>query len=307
MRPLFPRSMARVSTYAILVLVLGGVGCYRYQVGESFWFHQRPGPAADSVRMAGGLPAGYALTRVVVPASGGTQLVGIAATSRAARETILYFGGDDFVVRSKGPAVLRALVEAAPVNVVLIDYAGSGESGGTATLARLKADALTVFDWVAINAAPSSGRVIVHGHSIGSFIAASVAAVRPVGGLVLQGAATTPADWLHDFFRPSRLKWWARVAYPFVRFSLDSTLAAEDNVARVRQYRGPLLILSGSDDDTTSPAMSRALLVASASPDSLKRLVILEGSGHGDVFDNPAFAAAYRQFLQAIQAHAPAP
>ncbi len=131
--------------------------------------------------------------------------------------------------------------------------------------------------------------------------------MRPVGGLVLQNSATTPAAWLHEFFRPARLAWWARIGYPFVRFTLDSALPAEDNVARVRQYRGPLLILSGSDDDKTAPAMSRALVVASASPDSLKRLVILAGSGHDNVFANPAFAPAYRTFINVVHANAPAP
>ncbi len=307
MRSVLLPKTSRASSCALLILVLSGIGCYRIRIGESFWLQQRPGAAADSGRIASALPEGYALTRIVVPTTGGAQLVGLAATSRAAHATILYFGGGDFVVSSKGPAVLRALTEAAPVNVVLIDYAGSGESGGVPTLATLKADALTSFDWVAVHAAPSSGSVIVHGHSIGSFVAASVAAVRPVGGLVLQSSATTPAAWLHEFFRPTRLKWWARVGYPFVRFTLDSALTAEDNVARVRQYRGPLLILSGSDDDTTDPAMSRTLFVASASPDSLKRLVVLAGSGHENVFANPAFAPAYRTFINVVHANAPAP
>ncbi|CAN5910170.1 hypothetical protein BH11GEM1_BH11GEM1_10720 [soil metagenome] len=97
-------------------------------------------------------------------------------------------------------------------------------------MATLKADALTTYDWVAVHAGPSSGSVIGYAHSLGSFVAASVAAVRPVAGLVLQSSATTPAAWLHQFFRPSRLKWWARIGYPFIRFTLASALTGEDNI-----------------------------------------------------------------------------
>ena len=127
-----------------------------------------------------------------------------------------------------------------------------------------------------------------------------VAATRPVRGLVLQNSATTPADWLRGFFRPSRLKWWARPAYPFFRFTLDSVVAAEDNVARVRGYRGPLLILAGDLDITTAPAMSQALMAASATPDSLKWLVVLPGAGHDDVLAAPGFAPAYAAFVRVV-------
>lgn len=189
------------------------------------------------------------------------------------------------------------------MNVVLVGYPGSGASGGQLSLATLKADALATYDWAAARADVSPGGVVVHGHSIGSFAAASVAAARPVRGLVLQGSATTPGDWLHTFFRPSRLKWWARPAYPFIRFTVDPALEGEDNVARVRKYRGPLLVLSGSADTEAAPAMSRALAAVSASPDSLKRLVVLPGSGHENVFDNPAFAPAYRPEQPELQTH----
>ena len=304
---LIRRSRATIYARTALVLVLSGVGCYRLRIGESFWLHARPGPSADSAGVAAMLPAGYTLTRIAVPAADGAQLVGLAATRPDARTTVLYFGGNDFVVARKGPAAMHALTFAADVNVVLLDYPGSGASGGTPTIATLKAGALATYDWLAARTDLAPHGVVVHGHSIGSFVAAEVATARPVRGLVLQGSATTPEDWLHAFFRPSRLKWWARAAYPFIRFSVDSALAGEDNLARVRQYRGPLLVLSGSADTEAAPAMSRVLVAASASPDSLKRLIELPGSGHEDVYDNPAFAPGYRTFIEMVVANAPAP
>lgn len=292
--------LLRSAVSLALLALFTTVGCYRVPIGESFWLHPRPGPAADSAAAARGLPEGYALTRIVIPVKDTVQLVGLAATRPGAKSTILFFGGDDFVVADAGAATLRALTTAAPVNVVLVDYAGTGLSGGQPSLASLKADALMVYDWVAARPSLAPHGVVVHGHSIGSFVAASVATARPVRGLVLQSAATTPEDWFHNFFRPSRLKWWARPAYPFIRFTLDPALAAEDNLARVREFRGPLLVLSGSADTKAAPAMSRALVAASASPDSLKRLVMLPGSGHDDVLANPGFAPAYGAFVRLV-------
>ena len=274
--------------------------CYRVRITEQFWLQPRPGPAADSARVADGLPGDYALTPVAIPVGPGIQLVGVAATTPGARATILYFGGDDFVVADQAPTTLHALTASAPVNVVLVDYPGTGASGGHPTLATLKAYALTTYDWVTARPDLAPHGVVVHGHSLGSFVAAAVAAARPVRGLVLQNAATTPADWLHAFFRPSRLKWWARPAYPFLRFTLAPELAGEDNVARVRQFRGPLLLLSGSADTKAAPAMSRALMTAAASPDSLKWLMVLPGSGHDDVLTNPGFAPAYAAFVRVV-------
>ena len=209
------------------------------------------------------------------------------------------FGGDDFVIATQGPATLRALT-VAPVNVVLVDYPGSGTSSGRPTLLGIHQAAEAAYEWLVAQPELASPGVVVHGHSIGSFVAAALADVRPVRGLVLQNSATNPVDWMHAFFRPSRLKWWARPAYPFVRISIDSALAHEDNAGRLRRYRGPLLILSGTADDKAPPEMSRDLAAQSATPDSLKRLVVLPTAGHENVFSHPGFAPAYRTFITLV-------
>ena len=122
--------------------------------------------------------------------------------------------------------------------------------------------------------------------------------LRPVRGLVLQSSTTTPADWMRGFFRPSLFNWWARPAYPFFRFTLDSALVGDDKLAHAQRYRGPLLVLVGADDITTAPAMSRARSAASATPDLLKRLAVPPGSGHDDVLANPEIATIYGAFVR---------
>ncbi|MDQ2667205.1 MAG: lysophospholipase [Gemmatimonadota bacterium] len=291
----------------LLGVVLGaGLGCYHLRIDESYWLRSRPGPSVDSARMLASLPDGYSFSRITVPLDDSTQLAGIVVTREAARATIVYFGGDDFIVALKGPATLRALTMA-PVNVVLVDYPGAGGSSGHPTLSATERAATAAYDWAAAQPELARPGVVVYGHSLGSFMAAAVADVRPVRGLVLQGSATNPTDWAHHMFRPANLKWWARLAYPFIRISIAPELARQDNAARLRRYRGPLLILSGTADKVAAPAMSRALADASATPDSLRSLVFLPGAGHEDVFEHPGFAPAYRAFIATVSAQRTSP
>ncbi|MCU0618815.1 MAG: lysophospholipase, partial [Gemmatimonadaceae bacterium] len=282
------------------LVVLGAcTACYRIRIDETYWLRARPGTGPDSAAAAAALPAGYRVVPLRIPVTAAIRLTGVAAVRPDAVTTVLFFGGDDFQVAQNGPAALRALTGAAPVNVVLLDYPGTGTSEGPATLVAVKAAALVAHDTIAARRDLAPTGVMVHGHSMGSFIAASVAEARPVRGLVLQSAATTPDEWRRQFFRPSLLKWWARPAWPFLRFTIDPTLAGEDNVARVRRFRGPLFVVVGAEDRTTSPAMSRTL-AASAAPESPTRLAVLPGSGHDDVLTNPGFAAAYGAFVAVV-------
>lgn len=95
----------------------------------------------------------------------------------------------------------------------------------------MKRDALAVFDFVREHAA---GRpVVVHGVSLGSFIAAQ----RDVDGVVLEATAPDVRSW---GTRP--IPWYAK---PFVRLKIAPALLAESNAAVVRRYAGPLLLLTG--------------------------------------------------------------
>jgi uncharacterized protein len=273
--------------------------CYPLRIDESFWLRPRPGQAVDRASTLARLPDGYTLNGFTV-AAGATGLIsGVVAARPDATVTVLFLGGDDFVVARQGVAALQALTSA-PANVVLLDYPGYGVSPGQPTLVTIERAAIAVHDWLCEQEELALTKIVVYGHSMGSFVAAALADVRRVDGLVLQGSATNLTDWVHAFFRPSRFKWWARPAYPFIRISLAPDLARQDNVARLRRYRGPLLVLSGTADDKAAPEMSRALAHAAATPDSLKQLVLLPGAGHEDLFTHAGFLSAYRAFITLV-------
>ncbi len=294
------RRFARLAI-GLVTTFLGTTGCYQVVIDPSTMFSARPGPAADSAAMAAVLPPGYTLARLSIPVASGVDLTGVAATRPDAISGVLFLGGEKFRVATNGTATLRALTGAAPVNVVLLDYPGTGTSTGAPTLASVTAHARAAYDWLVARPklAPPGG-LIVHRDSFGGFVATSVAEARAVRGLVLQGAPTTLLEWKKEASRPGRLAWWARPAHPFMDIRIDDSLTREDNRFRLGNYRGPVLILIGEDDPVTPPAMARSLAAASASPRELRQLVVLPGSDHQTVLSNPRFGAVYQAFLDSV-------
>jgi fermentation-respiration switch protein FrsA (DUF1100 family) len=278
-----------------LALLVGG--CRTVSVSEANLIHPRqldrlpPGAAAAAVAEA--LP-GYTLEEHTVTADDGVRLYAALLRRPGATLTVLYFGGNEFRAGEAGLAVAEVLAPLG-VNVMLVDHRGYGWSEGTPTLARMKADAVEAFDYLAVLPGVDVAGIVVHGQSLGSFLAGHVAARRQVGGLVLESTVTTARDWVRSRIPPHYR--------PLVRVRIDPSLRDEGSTPVVAHLDEPLLILVGSDDAQTPPALSRRLYGQAALPEPMKRLVVLEGAGHNDVPLHPGFRDAYAAFLALVEQH----
>ena len=248
-------------------------------VNDKRMFH--PGPA-----QAQSLPTfpDAAVERITIVASDGITLSGVRIVRADADVDILYFGGNtsraDDMVAYVGP-VLRDT----RANLTMIDYRGYGESGGHPTVDAMKIDGLTTFDYVQ---ALARGRpVIVHGLSLGGFVAAYVAASRPVRGLVLEATAPDAASWARSQV--------PAVAKPMVHLDIAPDFAQESNVERLTRYTGPLLLIAGSKDSVTPPRFMQQLFDASSS--TLKQMVVAKGARHGNALSYRETVAALQKFL----------
>jgi hypothetical protein len=201
--------------------------------------------------------------------------------------TVLYFGGNGFVLSRHHPYVL-GIYKSLPVDVIAFDHRGYGASTGHASVDALLADGPVVYDAVRALPALAGKPLVVHGHSLGSFVAGSVAQARRLDGLVLESSATTAEDWVKGFADQSM----------FVRkVVVAPALQGRGNAPVMATLDEPVLIVVGDRDRTTPPAMSRALFEQAAVAATDKELLRVEDAGHMDASMKPAYRAAFERLL----------
>jgi pimeloyl-ACP methyl ester carboxylesterase len=210
-------------------------------------------------------------------------LRGIEIQQSNAKTTVLYFGGNAFHIDA-GARQVAAHLGQCPVNISLFDYRGYGRSNGTPTIENMQADALAIYDSVRKT---STGKLIVHGMSLGSFMAAYVAQHRALDGLILEATATNVSDWAY-----ANTPWYAK---SFVSFDIDQALKPIDNIKAARSHQSPALVIVGEKDKTTPQELG--IKVYQAFPNSNKRLIVVPNAGHGGLLSSPETMPNYCQFL----------
>jgi pimeloyl-ACP methyl ester carboxylesterase len=222
-----------------------------------------PTPAPGEVRAAE--------TRFAV---GGLELRGWAVRPDA-EDAVLYFGGNAEAVEASLPFLAAA---AAPRAVHVVPYRGYSGNPGRPSEAALVADALAVFDELARR----HRRVAVVGRSLGSGVAAAVAAQRPVERLVL----VTPFDSVLNL---------ARRQFPF----LPLGLVLRDRFDSARRAPGlgmPVLVVRAGRDRVVPRRSTEALLAAL--PQATTELVEIEAADHNDLSSFPSYGEAMSSFLR---------
>ncbi len=249
----------------------------------------RDGPLTAQV-VAAAAPA-YSLTEHRIARPDGGRLYAVHLRQPGARATILYFGGNGYTVGRYG-AWTASVFAPLGVDVMIADHRGYGLSEGKTGIAVMEADALALFDY--LRGLPGADRrIVLHGHSLGSFVAGHVAAHRPAAGIVLESSASTTEQWVAAS-TPGAVK-------PFIRkVDIADDLRGRGNLANMARIDEPLLLLVGAKDGTTPPRLSQGLYAASPLPETRKTLLIVAGAGHQDVMTRPDSIAAYRAFLATL-------
>lgn len=173
--------------------------------------------------------------------------------------------------------VNTALYRSLNLDLVMLDYRGYGKSSG-----RIKSEDQLHADvraaWDALAPEYAGRRRIVYGRSLGTGLAATLAAeVQPeLTVLVSPYASMEALAAQHYPFVPSAL----------LRYPLRTDLA-------ITKIRTPLLIAHG-DQDTLIPSSHSERLHARA-PHA--RLVIVPGAGHDDIHRAPVYLDALRTYF----------
>lgn len=234
--------------------------------------------------------SGSAVGRVAAAMGASRDEVGTAADKDV--PLIVFFNGNAMTIY--GAEALYEHMARLGAEVVVYDYRGYGFSEGTADVASFRNDALAIYDKVAREY--PGRRVVVYGYSLGTAIAAHVAAERRVGGLVLAAAFASAEEELPVFAQ--------RMGLPAdaIRGLAPDDLAktAFDEVAMVREAGrrnagAPLLMLHGRDDTLVPLAQGRE--VFQASPVKQKTFVELPGADHRETVSAEGTFRALGAFL----------
>lgn len=261
------------------------------EVRESDLIRPQRGSALTAETLAAAAPA-YTLAEHRIPAPGGAALYAVHLRQPGARTTILYFGGNGYTIGRFG-AWTASVFAPLGVDLVLVDHRGYGLSEGTPTVGAMEGDSLAAFDFARELVGPD-GRIVVHGHSLGSFFAGHVGAHRDSAGVVLESSATTTEDWV-EAGTPGAAKLFIR------RVEIDPSLRGRGNLPVVPRIDEPLLLIVGARDGTTPPGLSQRLYAASPLPEARKTLQVVAGAGHADVMTKPSAIAAYKAFLASLR------
>lgn len=275
----------RVNGMLIAVLVMLSPAC-SYTIAENNIVIPRKGAEA----MAGSTADGeWSVTPLAVPVADGVVIRGAKYSRPNAQATVLYFGGNGFVLEKNAQAVLD-VYRAGNVDIVMFDHRGYGANRGRTSLAQLLADGVSLYDAVAVNDEVSRP-LIVHGHSLGSFVAGQLASERKLDGLILEASATTTEEWVKSMAGMKRF---------LVRIKIEPELQGLGNLPHMAKLDEPTLFVVGANDETTKPALMRKLYDATALPSDQKTLLVVPARSHMDASQSPEFAAAFNTFQQQI-------
>jgi hypothetical protein len=128
---------------------------------------------------------------------------------------------------------------------LLVEYPGYGGEPGRPSERSINAVVTAAYDWARRDARIDASRIVAYGRSLGGGPAVRLATARPIAGLILESSFTGVARLAARYLVPS--------------FVIRDRF---DNLAALRDYRGPLLVLHGGLDEIVPVTEGKALAAA---------------------------------------------
>lgn len=245
---------------------------FEFQASLIFPTHAVPSPGPlphGAERWSLATPDGHALVGTHIPPE---------RTARG-KPLIIGFGGNGW----NGQDVAEYLHGVYPDHhVVVFHYRGYAPSTGSPSAAALIADAPLVYDFAV--AKLKAKRVVAVGFSIGSGVAAELAAARKLAGLIL----VTPFDSLKGVAQA--MFPWLPIG-PFFSHEIDAAAAVADN-------KVPVAIIAAARDEIVPAERTDALRARVA---NLVFDRTIGSAGHNDIYARSNFHDAMDEALACIE------
>lgn len=201
----------------------------------------------------------------------GDATVIVSTNGVSSARAVLYFGGNaEDVSRS-----IVLLNQAFPRTAIFaMHYRGYGGSSGTPSERVLVGDATALYDRIS----PTHGAVTLVGRSLGSGIAAQLAAKRRVDRLVLVTPYNSILELASERFRLFPVRWILRDKYETWRHA--------------GKIHAPVTFIIAGNDQVIPTA--GAFRLVQAFPAATRRVVVIPGAGHDNISDSAVYLAALR-------------
>jgi len=265
----------------LFILLLVPLLLYLTVLCGLWFFQERILFPAYVVPAAGGLSAGA--SSLSIDTGDGARLEGVhipASAPRPGAALALAFAGN----ASNAQGVAEQLHDIWPErDIVAFFYRGYAPSTGVTAARALAEDAPVVHDFVVQRFRP--GRIVGVGISVGSGVAASLAARRELAGLIL----VTPFDSLSAT---------AAQHYPWLPVSwlLRHDIRSAELLA---SSQTPIAIIAAGQDEVVPAARTEALRQALRRP--VFDVTIAEAR-HNDIAVDPRFVPAMRAAMESVEA-----
>ena len=232
-----------------------------------WWFQERVVFQPPSGVAASDVPA----RRVEYRAADGVQLFAyVVGDCSPHRTAMLAFHGNADIARWLVPWANVAVRETNAC-VVIPEYRGYDGVTGRPTYAGSSLDARAAFSFVRDTLHVAPANMVFFGHSLGTAIAAELAAAETPRSLILQSPFSTARAMAARMFLPGLTAFWRMVSR--VHF---------DTIERVRALRAPVWVAHGDRDIIIPVRMGREVFDAAGRKGEL---LIVRGAGHNDVAD----------------------
>jgi uncharacterized protein len=244
-------------------------------VERAMVFHPAKYPAGDWT------PTDLGAEDAWFEAEGGPKLHGWLVANSQPRAVALFCHGNAGNLTTLADS-LRILSVRHGLTVMTFDYRGYGRSAGKPSEAGILADARAARKWLAERTGVAESDIILMGQSIGGAVAVDLAAEDGARALVLASTFTSLPD-----AAASHMPWL------LPRWNMTMRM---DSLAKIRKYKGPVLISHGDADEVIPFAEGQKLFDAAP---GTKRFFREPGGKHGDG-RSEGYRVAFEDFLTLV-------
>jgi len=231
----------------------------------------------------GELQAGGAAEDMLIEVERNVQIGARLHPAGKADPVIVFFHGNGEIVADYDDIGL--LYTGMDINFLAADYRGYGRSTGRPTITAMMRDAHVIFDYVRerLKERGYTGRLIVMGRSLGSASALELAANYrdAVDGLIIESGFA-----------------YARPLLMLLGINMEAMGIREEdgfrNSDKIAGFSKPTLIIHGEHDQLLPLSEGKALYEASPAQD--KRLLVIKGATHNDIF-----LRGMKEYLEAVK------